>query len=324
MHLFSLEGFRCLVVSRSQSDGLSRPCQCVAHSPRRIRVAPREEWLEGHDASGAKSRTSRNASQSTFRETQSSTCVSGTYSVVPERDRISLPVEAHLEVYIAANLLEQEVQDGVRFGLGNADDATGETWIDVDTLPAGYRVNADDGVDRLNGFSTNVESGSAGSVSLGHRAVEGGKALQVGLHPRAKGRVEGVPVDVSVRQVCILHPYRSMTHPELHRVSPPYSGPVMTLRDVVLGGWISYVTSLCQSSNFENAVESGRRAASLYTTVVGVSSTDLHPLIGPQLTVNFLESGFLGDRGCRVFVKRTEVPGEGKLFVNVQILVSED
>lgn len=43
----------------------------------------------------------------------------------------------------------------------------------------------------------------------------------------------------------------------------------MTLRDVVLGGWISYVTSLCQSSDFEKAVESGRRAASLYTTIVG-------------------------------------------------------
>lgn len=46
----------------------------------------------------------------------------------------------------------------------------------------------------------------------------------------------------------------------------------MTFRDVVLGGWISYVTSLCQSSNFEKADESGRRAASLYTTVSGVSA----------------------------------------------------
>lgn len=46
----------------------------------------------------------------------------------------------------------------------------------------------------------------------------------------------------------------------------------MTLRDVVLGGWISYVTSLCQSSSFEKAVLSGRRAASLYTTIIGLSA----------------------------------------------------
>ena len=43
----------------------------------------------------------------------------------------------------------------------------------------------------------------------------------------------------------------------------------------MLGGWISYVTSLCQSSDFEKAVESGRRAASLYTTVVLGLSADL-------------------------------------------------
>ena len=53
-------------------------------------------------------------------------------------------------------------------------------------------------------------------------------------------------------------------------VSPPHSGAVMILRDVVLGGWISYVTSLCQSSTFEKAVESGRRAASLYMTELGL------------------------------------------------------
>ena len=106
-------------------------------------------------------------------------------------------------------------------------------------------------------------------------------------------------------------------------MSPPYSGPVMTFRDVVLGGWISYVTSLCQSSNFEKADGSGRRAASLYTTMEGVSA-GLHQHRCSRLTVNFLESGFLGDWGCRMFVGRTKMPRNVKLFVDVQFLVSED
>lgn len=123
-----------------------------------------------------------------------------TYSVVPESNRVGLPVEAHLEVHVATDLLEQEVQDGIRLSLGNADDTTRETWIDVDTLPAGYGVNADDRVDGLDGFATNVESGSAGTFSLSYAAVESGKAFQVGLQLRAKGRVKGIPVYVGARQ----------------------------------------------------------------------------------------------------------------------------
>ena len=115
-----------------------------------------------------------------------------THSIIPERDRVALPAEAHLEVHVATDLLEQEVQDGVRLSLGNADDATRESWVDVDTLPAGDGMNADDGVDRLNGFATNVESGSAGTISLGDTAVESAKAFQVGLQPRAEGRVKGI------------------------------------------------------------------------------------------------------------------------------------
>jgi len=120
-------------------------------------------------------------------------------SVVPESDRVGLPVEAHLEVQVP-DLLEQEVQNGIRLNLGNADDATRETWIDVDTLPAGYGVNADDRMDGLDGFATNVEPGSAGTFSLSYSAVEGGKGFQVGLQPRAKGRIKGISVYVGVRQ----------------------------------------------------------------------------------------------------------------------------
>lgn len=34
-------------------------------------------------------------------------------------------------------------------------------------------------------------------------------------------------------------PINSRPYPELQSVSPPTSGPVITLRDVVLGGWSS-------------------------------------------------------------------------------------
>lgn len=49
-------------------------------------------------------------------------------------------------------------------------------------------------------------------------------------------------------------------------VSPPYSGPVITLSDVVLGGCNSYETSVCHSSSLEKDAGSGRRDLSLYTT----------------------------------------------------------
>lgn len=106
---------------------------------------------------------------------------SSTHPVVPERDRVALPAEAHVEVHVTADLLEQKVQDDIRLRLGNADDAAGETWIDVDALPAGHGVNADNRVDRLDGFAANVESGSAGTICLSHGAVEGAQAFQVGL-----------------------------------------------------------------------------------------------------------------------------------------------
>lgn len=61
-------------------------------------------------------------------------------------------------------------------------------------------MNADDGVNRLDGFATDVESGSPTTISLGDSTVESGKAFQVGLHPRAEGRVQGIPGHMRARQ----------------------------------------------------------------------------------------------------------------------------
>ena len=103
------------------------------------------------------------------------------------------------------HLQEQEAQDGVRLGLGNADDAARESWLDVDTLPASDWMDADNRVNRLNGFAMDVESGSAGAISLGDSTVESGKTFQVDLHPRAEGRVQGVPGRIRSRSVSIVH-----------------------------------------------------------------------------------------------------------------------
>ena len=105
-----------------------------------------------------------------------------------------------MKVHVAVDLLVQKVQDGVRLGLGHADDAAGEPGIDVDALPAGDGVDADDGMDCLDGLATHVDSGGASAVCLSYGAVEGCEALQVGLQPRAKGRVQCIAVYDGVRQ----------------------------------------------------------------------------------------------------------------------------
>ena len=50
------------------------------------------------------------------------------YPVVPDRNRVRLPVEARLEVGVLGELMEEELEDGVRLRLRNADDAAGEAW----------------------------------------------------------------------------------------------------------------------------------------------------------------------------------------------------
>ena len=49
-----------------------------------------------------------------------------TYPVVPDRNRVRLPVEARLEVGVLGELMEEELEDGVRLRLRDADDAAGE------------------------------------------------------------------------------------------------------------------------------------------------------------------------------------------------------
>ena len=81
---------------------------------------------------------------------------------------------------------------------------TRECRVDVNTLPAGDRMNADDGVDCLDGLATHVESCSAGTGSLGDSTVESAKAFQVDLHPRTEGRVKSIPGHMRVHQYALI------------------------------------------------------------------------------------------------------------------------
>jgi hypothetical protein len=66
------------------------------------------------------------------------------------------------------------------------------TGVDVDALPPGDGVHADNGVHGLDRLAADREASCAGAIRLGHGTVQGGQALEVFLEPRAEGRIESV------------------------------------------------------------------------------------------------------------------------------------
>jgi hypothetical protein len=64
------------------------------------------------------------------------------------------------------------------------------TRVDKDRLDACHRVDSDDGMDRLDGLSSDVSSSGLGSVRLTDARVESGETLEVGLEAGREGRVE--------------------------------------------------------------------------------------------------------------------------------------
>ncbi len=49
------------------------------------------------------------------------------YSVIPDCDRVFLPLEADLMIGILANLTEKELKNSIRFGFRNANDTPRKT-----------------------------------------------------------------------------------------------------------------------------------------------------------------------------------------------------
>lgn len=50
-----------------------------------------------------------------------------THSIIPEDNGVLFPLDSNLEVGICANLLEEESENGIGFGLWNPKDASSET-----------------------------------------------------------------------------------------------------------------------------------------------------------------------------------------------------
>lgn len=69
--------------------------------------------------------------------------------VVPDSERVLLPLEAHLQVMVELRQVEEVLEDGVRLVARHTDDALREVRVNEDRLPAGNRICADD---RVHGF----------------------------------------------------------------------------------------------------------------------------------------------------------------------------
>lgn len=50
------------------------------------------------------------------------------HPIIPEGDRVGFPVESHLEIRIFADLVEQEVENVVRFGFWYPNNASSEAY----------------------------------------------------------------------------------------------------------------------------------------------------------------------------------------------------
>lgn len=66
------------------------------------------------------------------------------------------------------------------------------TWVDVYALPARCRVDAHDGMHRLDGLAADRQARCARAVRLCDCAVHGGEALKVLLEPWAERRIHRV------------------------------------------------------------------------------------------------------------------------------------
>jgi len=101
-------------------------------------------------------------------------------------------VEPHLKVDILGDLVEQKVEDGVGFGFGYAKDTACKARVNINALPAGYRMDTNDGVDGFDGLTADVEASCARSICLRNRTMQSCKTFEVCLHARAEGGIKSI------------------------------------------------------------------------------------------------------------------------------------
>jgi hypothetical protein len=93
---------------------------------------------------------------------------------------------------------------------------------------------------------------------------------------------------------------------------------------VILGGWISYVTSLGQSSIFENTLASGRLTARSVIVNNRRITFTITEFLNNLTHVNILKSWFSGDEGRWVLMKESKLSNNVILLVDAELLVSDN
>lgn len=110
-------------------------------------------------------------------------------SVVPDDDRLLIPLDAGLEVSAVREVIVEELEDGVGLLLLEADDLARELRVDVERLLARSRVRADNGMAVDDGLAPLDAVADSGGVDLLDARVGGPEAVQTLLEERAEALV---------------------------------------------------------------------------------------------------------------------------------------
>lgn len=116
-------------------------------------------------------------------------------TVVPNDNCALLPLDTSLEVGAQGNVVVEELKDGIGLFLLETNDLTGELGVDVESLLAGGRVSAHDGVSVDDGL-TALDAVSGGSgIDLLNTRVGGLESVQALLEERAQAVVSSNGID---------------------------------------------------------------------------------------------------------------------------------
>lgn len=103
-------------------------------------------------------------------------------SVVPEGDVVLLPLEAHECFLGGADYVVQVFDNCVALQLGNADNMSDESWVEVERLPAGHGVGANEWVLSDDWVTSDWSSGGLRAIGLNLRRVKSRQRLKILLH----------------------------------------------------------------------------------------------------------------------------------------------
>lgn len=113
-------------------------------------------------------------------------------SVIPDRDRVFSPAEAHLEVVARLDMIQQKLEHRIRLALAHANDALGEAVLHIERLPARNRMGAHERMDALHLLAADGVTVREGLIDLHLTSVNGFQAFNKFLPCRRQPVVCGV------------------------------------------------------------------------------------------------------------------------------------